>query len=216
MTCIGIKSKHRVATFGEVFTPDNIVNDMLDLVKDDSYKLDSTFLEPACGNGNFLIPILERKLQTASKLSLEDFDRNVFIALSSIYAIDIQKDNIEEAKERILDTINETYEKVTNSKPSPNMLKVLQHILDTNIIYGNGLTGLREDTSTDIIIAEWNIKGDTVTRKDFTFNQLLTPMTRDDAKTEYEPIRFKHIYNAVQKEKEKESAANDIFSEFGF
>ena len=96
---ISTKQRERVQKYGEVFTPSNIVNDMLDLLptKDDgrtlilnektkaekSY-LSSTFLEPSCGDGNFLVEILNRKLKCVSESS---FDHDVLLALSSIYGV---------------------------------------------------------------------------------------------------------------------------------
>ena len=138
MTDGGIKSKERVVEFGEVFTPKDIVNDMLDLVAEESYRIDATFLEPACGNGNFLVEILRRKLETA-KNDLENFERNVFIALSSTYGIDIQLDNVEESKARMLGVVKEAYKNIKR-EPSENILKTCVYIMDRNIIWGDALT----------------------------------------------------------------------------
>ena len=77
-----IKSKERIADFGEVFTPEKEVNAMLDLVENEIERIDSRFLEPACGDGNFLIQILRRKIYVVEKrYSKEqiDFERNVFL-----------------------------------------------------------------------------------------------------------------------------------------
>ena len=92
-----IKSKERVAAHGEVFTAEREVNAMLDLVKQETERIDSRFLEPACGTGNFLVKILERKLDVVKKKyrrSPLDFERNSVLALSSIYGVDILADNI--------------------------------------------------------------------------------------------------------------------------
>ena len=124
-----IKSKTRVSKFGEVYTPEHIVNAMLDLVKEESYRIDSKFLEPACGNGNFLVRILERKLEAASRMGLENFDRNLFIAVSSIYAVDILKDNVKEAKERMIDVVKKAYMEVMGVEISKEMLDVVKCVL---------------------------------------------------------------------------------------
>lgn len=164
MTDGGIKSKKRVAEFGEVFTPHNIVVDMLDLVKDESYRIDSTFLEPACGNGNFLVEILRRKLETA-KNDLENFERNVFIALSSTYGIDIQLDNVEESKARMLGVVKEAYKNIKR-EPSENTLKTCVYIMDRNIIWGDALTekfmgdihtGEEYTIHKELKVTEWQI-----------------------------------------------------------
>ncbi len=207
----GIKSKERVAQFGEVYTPENIVNDMLDLVKEESERLESTFLEPACGDGNFLVKILERKLKTASEKPLEDFDRNVFIAVSSIYAIDILKDNIAEAKDRMIDIIKTSYRDTAGAEISAEMLKVVKYVLDTNVILGDSLTGLRVDTKEDIIIAEWKMTDNNVNRTDYAFNSLNSPLLQDMPNCEYEPIHFKQVCNI----KKKSGSASGIMAEFG-
>ena len=138
MTDGGIKSKKRVAEFGEVFTPKNIVDDMLDLVKEESYRVNSTFLEPACGNGNFLVEILKRKVGTVKK-DLSTFDTNMFKAVTTIYGIDIQLDNVEESKARMVEIIKTTYEDV-GKELSDRTLKNYIYILDKNIIWGDALT----------------------------------------------------------------------------
>ena len=179
MTDGGIKSKARVAEFGEVFTPHNIVVDMLDLVKEESYRIDSTFLEPACGNGNFLVEILRRKLETA-KNDLETFERNVFVALSSTYGIDIQLDNVEESKARMLGVIKDTY-KDLGIEPSELALKTYVYILDKNIIWGDALTERfmgnietgRKYTATHVLkITEWELQGDNVKMTEYTLKEI--------------------------------------------
>lgn len=90
-----IKSKKRVKDFGEVFTPKHIVQDMCDLIPDEMYSVEKTFLEPACGNGNFLVEILEKKLKNCHN------EIEVKIAVESIYGIDIQEDNVLETRQRL-------------------------------------------------------------------------------------------------------------------
>ena len=198
----GIKSKSRVTKFGEVYTPDNIVEDMLNLVKDQSCMLESTFLEPSCGNGNFIVKLLERKLDTARTLDLSNYDRNIFIAVSSIYAIDILPDNIEESKEYMINTIKRRYKDTKHTEINSEMVKVLRHVIDANIIWGDTLTGLRKDgINDDIIITEWSIKKDIVERRDCTFNSLTSNSLWNTDRTEYEPITFKKIFSAIKKDK---------------
>lgn len=167
----GIKSKDRVKAHGEVFTPDSIVNDMLDLVdkdlkvdikeevansnnsmtEDESYIL-KTFLEPACGNGNFLIRILDRKLEAVERLPEEKRELGLVQAVSSIYGIDIQADNVKESKERMKKLITdgrlEILELEGKEKKgfcgitfdlSGNLGKVIDTILKHNIVLGNAL-----------------------------------------------------------------------------
>lgn len=99
-----VKSKERVANHGEVFTAEREVNAMLDLVKEETERIDSRFLEPACGDGNFLVKILERKL-TAVKSKYKkfpaDFEKYSLLAVTSIYGIDILKDNVKNCQNRL-------------------------------------------------------------------------------------------------------------------
>lgn len=122
-----IKSKKRVSDFGEVFTPAHIVKDMCDLVPEEMWiNIDTTFLEPACGTGNFLVEILERKFKLCQ--SWEDGLR----ALKSIYGMDIQADNVEEAKGRLFDMYIKQYPK----SPAVSGLIAAQ-ILERNIVCGD-------------------------------------------------------------------------------
>lgn len=134
-----IKSKNRVKDFGEVYTQEREVKAMLDLVKEESYKTNSLFLEPACGNGNFLIEILKRKLSACE--TRED----VLISLSSIYAIDILEDNILESKERLFELVKYA---LTREEAF--------FIMNKNIVCGNSLELLNKqkylDMKFDVII----------------------------------------------------------------
>ena len=122
-----IKSKQRVKDFAEVFTPKHIVKDMCDLVPAEMWvNVDTTFLEPACGTGNFLVEILERKFKLCK--DWEDGLR----ALKSVYGVDIQQDNVEEAKGRLF----EMYIKQFPKSPAISGLIAAQ-ILENNIVCGN-------------------------------------------------------------------------------
>lgn len=155
----GIKSKDRVKDFGEVFTPDNIVNDMLDLLDEQWKDLSSeeyitkTILEPACGDGQFLIRILYRKLERVKKLHKENRPLALVKAVSSIYGVDIQADNVERSKERMTNIIMGSRETSFNvdGKPSDiqidlgieiteQLKKVIEFILNNNIIHGDTLS----------------------------------------------------------------------------
>src|SRR2546430_4124039 len=99
-----IKTKQRVADHGEVLTGTREVNAMLDLVKQETERIESRFLEPACGTGNFLTEILERKLRIVKSRygkNKWDFERYAVLAVSSIYGIDCQLDNVEKCRERL-------------------------------------------------------------------------------------------------------------------
>lgn len=177
-----IKSKERVANHGEVFTAEREVNAMLDLVKQETERIDSRFLEPACGTGNFLVKILERKLDVVKKKykrSPLDFEKNSILALSSIYGVDILQDNTEACRERLFGIWNKAYKSVCKKDVDENAQKSAQFILEKNIVCGNALSLKRvddegNDTSEPIVFSEWAfVMGAKMQRKDYTFDELL-------------------------------------------
>lgn len=174
-----IKSKQRIAEYGEVFTNEREVNAMLDLVKQETDRIDSRFLEPACGMGNFLIEILRRKLDVVEKnyhRSQLEFERNLVLAVSSIYGIDILQDNIIGCQERLFDLANERYTSLFKKKAKNDCQQTLIYILQKNIIWGDAL-----DLKTigpevqQIIFAEWTfpLHNSLIKRRDFVFAELL-------------------------------------------
>lgn len=172
-------SKKRVADHGEVFTSEREVNAMLDLVKQETERIDSRFLEPACGTGNFLTEILERKLQIVEKKyrkSQLEFERNLVLAVSSIYGIDIQEDNVIECRKRLFDMAEKKYAALFKKKAKDEVRKAIQFILEKNIIWGDAL-----DLKTvgpnphQIIFSEWSFpfNNSQIKRRDFVFAELL-------------------------------------------
>ncbi len=171
-----IKSRQRVADHGEVFTNPREVNAMLDLVRDESFRLDSRFLEPACGDGNFLIEILRRKLSLLQDLkSQTDWEFQSLIAVGSCYGIDILPDNAEACRTRL-----EHY--VLSQHPIPERLPVdspyllsLRYMLQKNIVCGDALT-YRTVENKPITFCEWTpIAGSLqFSRRDFQFDFLVT------------------------------------------
>ncbi len=176
-----IKSKQRVADYGEVFTSPEIVNAMLDLVKQETERIDSRFLEPACGTGNFLVEILRRKLNQVEKTyrrSQLDFERNLVLAVSSIYGIDILEDNVIACRERLFEMANERYTALFKGKAKEACRRSLRYIFDKNIIWGDALslTTVGENPH-QIIFAEWTfpLHNSLIKRRDFVFAELLPP-----------------------------------------
>jgi len=138
-----VVSKQRVADFGEVLTGEREVNAMLDLVKPETRRIDSRFLEPACGNGNFLASVLERKLAVIEKRysrSQIEYERNSFIALSSIYGIEILSDNLKLCRDRLLGLFTHNYLKNYKKRIKPEFLKAAEFVLKRNILWGDALT----------------------------------------------------------------------------
>jgi hypothetical protein len=172
-----VKSKKRVTDHGEVFTNEREVNAMLDLVKQETERIDSRFLEPACGNGNFLAEVLRRKLAVVdsrySKSQIE-WERNALIAIASIYGVDILEDNAIECQKRLFTIFSKYYVKHFGTNCKNDYLKSIKFILKRNIQWGDALDFKKPDTKKPIIFSEWNMfNGDMVIRKDFQFKFLV-------------------------------------------
>lgn len=133
-----IKSKHRVTHHGEVFTSDREIDNMLDLVKNESENIGSRFLEPACGDGNFLAAILKRKLAVVDsryKKNQSDWERYGIIALSSIYGVELLEDNVISCRVRLYEIFHAMYKKLYKSKITKDCLESAVYILDRNILW---------------------------------------------------------------------------------
>lgn len=136
-----VVSKYRVTNHGEVYTRKQEVNAMLDLVKPETERIESRFLEPACGTGNFLAEILERKLRVVNaryRKSQLEFERNAVLAVSSIYGIDILQDNIEECRKRLFGIFDCTYSNLYKKTQKNECRNAVRYILERNIIWGRG------------------------------------------------------------------------------
>jgi hypothetical protein len=171
------KSKSRIRDHGEVFTNKREVNAMLNLVEQEVVRIESRFLEPACGSGNFLIEILNRKLDvvtTKYKKSQLDWERYAFVAISSIYGIDILPDNVDDCRENLYNAFVEKYRSVYKKKTQECFFPIIEHVLSQNILLGNALTMKMIGTNQPIIFAEWTLTGGSmVKRKDYVFEELL-------------------------------------------
>lgn len=183
-----VKSKQRVADYGEVFTADKEVNAMLDLVKQETERVDSRFLEPACGDGNFVAEILRRKLEAAKKRAIPpkkkkplpmEFEKQSIMAVASIYGVDLMMDNVLACRERLYEIWNEEYETICKKEISEDCREAVRFILSKNIVCGNALSlKLVDDEGNDreepIVFSEWSfVMGDKMQRKDYRFDKLL-------------------------------------------
>ncbi len=171
-----VKSKERVVDFGEVNTSEREVNAMLDLVKQETERLDSRFLEPACGDGNFLIEVLNRKLEVLVKKYKKnqyEFEKNSIVVVGSIYGVDILADNAQYARERLFNRFIEVYKKHFKGYNNDNLIKSIKFIFDRNIIHGDALTLKRVDNEHAVTFSEWAIVNNKLKRRDFTFADLL-------------------------------------------
>ncbi len=191
-----IKSKKRVAEHGEVFTNEREVNAMLDMVKKEASNIDSTFLEPACGNGNFLAEILSRKLRTAQRFSKKNhllYCLYSLRAISSIYGIDIQQDNVEESKARMYDLFFVRHVKLFNAQPPQVLHHAMLTIMDRNIQCGNTLT-FSTANGTPLMISEWAIDGDfSVERKDYSYQEMVETGCETEAVCVYPKVNIAWI-----------------------
>ncbi len=174
-----VKSRQRVADHGEVFTNIREVNAMLDLVKQETERIDSRFLEPACGTGNFLSEILRRKLNEVKakyQASQYEFEFNAVVAVSSVYGIDILEDNVRECRKRLFEIFDqEYYQPLYKDQCKLDCRKSVKYILGLNIVWGDALTmKSMADPDAGIIFPEWSpINGNTIQRRDFAFNMLV-------------------------------------------
>ena len=171
-----IKSKTRVEERGEVFTNEREVNAMLDMVKQETERIDSRFLEPACGDGNFLAEVLRRKLDVVnrrySKSQLE-YERYAFIAVSSIYGVDIMQDNVEECRNRLFQEVDKIYTNRFKSDAKDSFRNSIRYVISVNVLCGDALT-LTDSAGAPIIFPEWSlVSGSKVKRRDYTFASLL-------------------------------------------
>ena len=166
-----VKSKQRVADHGEVFTPDWTVEAMLDLVKGETERIDSRFLEPACGDGNFLVPVLRRKLAAVEvKYGMSDFERRHFalLALMCLYGIELLPDNIVECRANLL----EVFAEYLDLDPADDLYLAASHVLSQNLVHGNAMTMLT-DGGLPLTFAEWGYLGKgKFQRRDFRFDSL--------------------------------------------
>ena len=171
-----VKSKKRVTDHGEVFTNQREVNAMLDLVKHETERIESRFLEPACGNGNFLAEVLRRKLAVVdsrySKSQVE-WERYSVIAVSSIYGVDILEDNAQECRDRLLGIYTDWYSKVFKQVKN-ECIRSVRFLLSRNIIWGDATNYCIPDTTQPIIFSEWSaVNGSMLKRRDYMFKFLV-------------------------------------------
>jgi hypothetical protein len=178
-----VKSRARVADHGEVFTAEREVNAMLDLVKQETENIYSRFLEPACGDGNFLSAILKRKLtelRRKYKKSPRDYEKLSIVAIGSLYGVDIMNDNVEACRGRLFSIWDAEYTDHCKSETSDEAREAAKFIIERNIINGNALTLMcvdanGNDTQAPIVFSEWAlINGTQMQRSDYTMADLLT------------------------------------------
>lgn len=201
MTDRHVTSRKRVIDHGEVFTPPGLVNAMLDLVQHECERIDSRFLEPACGNGNFLAEVLRRKLSTVDKQQAKNrmrWERDAFLSVCSLYGIDLLADNVVECRERLLQIVADAHLHRFGEPLSDEAVGAVAFVLSRNIIQGDALS-LQVADGRPIVFSEWSpLNGLLVKRRDFVYEHLLEharvaslPLFSDTGKDVYvpEPVR---------------------------
>jgi hypothetical protein len=171
-----IKSRQRVAEHGEVFTPSWMVEAMLDLVKEETERIDSRFLEPACGSGNFLVQVLRRKMAAVErKYGKSDFERRHYtlLGLMCIYGIELLSDNIIECRANLLEIIAD-YLKIDDSD---DLYRAAFYVLSQNLVQGDARKMLTSG-GQPITFAEWGYVGKgKYQRRDFRYDSLTRSST---------------------------------------
>lgn len=171
-----IKSRERVQKHAEVFTAEREVNAMLDLVKQETERIESRFLEPACGDGNFLAEILRRKLAVAHKRyrrKPSDFEKYSLLALSSIYGVELLEDNTMACRERLFILWDEAYSAVCKkSRQAQDCRETARFLLERNILCGNALS-LKDNDDNPLVFSQWSLIGNQFNRVDYALDGLL-------------------------------------------
>lgn len=179
---VDINSNNRISDYAEVFTDEREVNAMLDLVKHETENIDSRFLEPACGTGNFLVEVLKRKLKIVEKRYCKnqiEYDRYSIAAVCSIYGVELLPDNTKTCRDRLFSTYVHNYT-LLFKKIKTELLNSVEFILNRNILCGNALTLKTSDDKEPITFSEWSfVKGSLVKRRDFIFEELI-PKDKSD------------------------------------
>jgi hypothetical protein len=194
-----VKSKERVVDHGEVFTPPEIVNGMLELLGTEADRIDARFLEPACGSGNFLVPVLRRKLSTVtSRYGKSDFEKrhHALLGLMSIYGIELLQDNVAECRQNLLE-IFASYLRVGSSD---HWYEAASNVLHVNVIHGDALSmTTREPDPQPITFPEWSYVGKGLFhRRDFRFDTMTKTSTFGDEDTLFADLGMHEIFIPVR------------------
>ena len=201
-----VKSRERVQQHGEVFTNEREVNAMLDLVKHETERIDSRFLEPACGDGNFLAEILRRKLQVCrnfveqKKSTQLEYEKNAVLAVSSIYGIELLPDNATTCRERLFRIFSDEYHTLFTDNVKQTCLDSIRYLLSKSMIIGNALTYHRVDQPDQwIVISEWSLLGGgMMNRRDYEFSYMVGDSQENDLFSDvpcdtFEPVYFLNL-----------------------
>ncbi len=193
-----VRSKKRVADHGEVFTPPQLVDAMIDLVGDEADRIDSRFLEPACGSGNFLVPVLQRKLATVrARYGRSAFEcrHQALLALMSIYGIELLADNVAECRRNLLNA----FVAELNVDADDELRSAASVVVAVNAVHGDALTmQTRTEPAEPITFAEWSYLGKgQYRRRDFRFD-VLTQMSSFGEDTLFGDVAKHEIFTPLR------------------
>jgi len=197
-----IKNRDRVTKFAEVNTSAKEVNNMLNLVSEETDRLESRFLESACGDGNFLIEILNRKMKVLLKnfkKNQYEFERNSIIVIGSLYGIDILIDNIVIARERLFKKFLSEYKSLFREKTDKKFIDSIYFIIEKNLVQGNALTLKKVNSDKPILLSQWSIIEDKVKRREYSFANLVS----------YSPFEEDSLFSDLGEEVEIPKTEND-------
>tara|TARA_B100001029_G_C14949121_1_gene387720 strand:+ start:67 stop:711 length:645 start_codon:yes stop_codon:yes gene_type:complete len=197
-----IKNRDRVTKFAEVNTSEKEVNNMLNLVSEETDRLESRFLESACGDGNFLIEILNRKMKVLLKnfkKNQYEFERNSIIVIGSLYGIDILIDNIVIARERLFKKFLSEYKSLFREKTDKKFIDSIYFIIEKNLVQGNALTLKKVNSDKPILLSQWSIIEDKVKRREYSFANLVS----------YSPFEEDSLFSDLGEEVEIPKTEND-------
>ncbi|WP_374157427.1 N-6 DNA methylase [Mycobacterium sp. G7A2] len=194
-----VKSKMRVADHGEVFTPSWMVEAMLDLVKGESTRIDARFLEPACGSGNFLVPVLTRKLAVVhARYGRSDFEKRhqALLALMSIYGVELLNDNVDDCRRDLLAVLTEYLAVDVGSE----WYTAAKRVVEANIVHGDALSmTTREARPEPITFPEWSYVGKgKYHRRDFRFDTMTRVSSFGDDDTLFSDLGKHEIFTPVR------------------
>jgi hypothetical protein len=176
---VHLNQSDRIAKYGEVFTSEREVTAMLDLLNQETQRLESRFYEPSCGNGNFLTEILRRKLSVATrryKKSLLEYERASILAVTSIYGIDLLLDNVEECRLKLLEIYTKSYRRNFKNNCKEACIKSAQYIIGKNILHGDSLSLVRVgEGALPLTFSEWSpVNGSYLKRREFRLKDLVS------------------------------------------
>jgi hypothetical protein len=179
-----VKSRQRVADHGEVFTAEREVNAMLDLVRQETERIDARFLEPACGTGNFLVEVLRRKLAVVGSRygrSQTEWERYAVLAVTSLYGVDLLPDNVVECRARLLAEFEADYARRFARSQKAECRRSVRYVLRQNILWGDALSMKTPNAAArPIRFAEWSaVNGNLLKRRDYTLANLLQSQPLD-------------------------------------